>query len=99
MATNNQYQNLPPYSGLCIAGFITSFFSLLPISIVLSILGVKDCNLTGKRGKGLGIAALFINGIYVLVIVIILFTTVFAAGVGNYVGRSRRADRSERQHN
>lgn len=50
----------PKYSGMCIAGFITSFFLTL-IPLIFCIVGISECNKYHYRGAGLGIAGLTIT--------------------------------------
>ena len=50
----------PKYSGMCIAGFITSFFLTL-IPFIFCIVGISECNKYHYRGAGLGIAGLTIT--------------------------------------
>lgn len=54
-------------SGLCIAGFIVSFFSGI-IGMILSVMGIRKCNKEGLRGKGFGIAGITISAIKLIII-------------------------------
>ena len=63
------YQQPAPYSGLCVAGFITALFQLFPLNFILSIAGMVSCKKHGKRGKGLGIAGLIISILSALIFI------------------------------
>ena len=70
------YQQPAPYSGLCVAGFITALFQLFPLNFILSIAGMVSCKKHGKRGKGWGIAGLIIS-----ILSALIFIGVIGAGV------------------
>ena len=70
------YQQPAPYSGLCVAGFITALFQLFPLNFILSIAGMVSCKKHGKRGKGLGIAGLIIS-----ILSALIFIGISGAGV------------------
>jgi len=56
------------YSGLCVAGFVLSFFPFLNLlGLILSIIGVILASSNKMRGTGLGIAGIVISGIGTLV--------------------------------
>ena len=83
---NNNNYNQPPqivyvqqpqptkYSGMCIAGFITSFF-LTVIPFIFCIIGISECNTYHYRGAGLGIAGLTIT---ILKAVFLVFTVLIS---------------------
>jgi len=74
---NNAYQPTQPQktNGMCIAGFVLSFF--IPIvGVILSIIGKKQAAERGEGGDGLALAGIIIsilncvlNIIYIMVII------------------------------
>ena len=92
-----QVEEQPPYSGLCVAGFVTALLGLFPIDLILSIVGIVSCNKHGKRGKGLGIAGIIISILTGFVVIIMI--AVLVLGIGTYLDRANEAADSLKAHN
>lgn len=72
--TSPSYASTPPqvddYSTLAVIAFVASFLTAIP-GIILGHLALREIQRTGKRGRGLAIAALVIG--YVLLVFGVLF--------------------------
>jgi len=59
--------HLPPYSALAVISLVTSLLWICGVGsivgLVTGILGIKECDRTGKRGKGVAIAGTIIGAI------------------------------------
>ncbi len=76
-----------PPNGLATAGFILSFFTLLPffgffvfiLSVIFCSIGLRRANAEGRQGKGLAIAGLVINIATLLLTIIFVIAILGAA--------------------
>lgn len=68
---------LPPYSGLAIAGFVTSlvwgFGFLSPIGLGLSIAGYRQAS-RGRRGSGLAVAGIILGALGTVGLIVFIGT-------------------------
>jgi hypothetical protein len=81
-------------SGLAIAGFVLSFFFGL-LGLIFSILGLRECNRSGGRvgGRGLAIAGIVISSIS---LVIVLLAAISIPAFMKYIKMSKSSEaRSE----
>ena len=74
-----------PPNGIATAGFVLSFFTLIPffgiaifvLSVVFCGVGWRRANVEGRQGKGLAIAGIVINTI------LLIFTMMFIVAILN----------------
>ncbi|MBO4265969.1 MAG: hypothetical protein IK128_06930 [Clostridiales bacterium] len=76
---------IPPFSGFCVAGFVTAIFQLSPFNLLFSIIGVHECNKYGKRGKGLGILGIILS-LFDVIVLTLFFGIIFLGWFSDYVG-------------
>lgn len=75
-----QYAPVKPTNGMATAGFVLSFFTLIPffgfaifiMSAVFCGIGWRRANREGRSGKGLAIAGLVINFLTLLLSIVIV---------------------------
>ena len=68
------------WNGMAIAGFVCSFFACV-VGLVLSIIGLKQVNETGERGRGLAIAGIVIGAVNTVLSVLVVVFVVHVIGV------------------
>ncbi len=69
-----------------IIGFVLSFFSYVAIAgLVFSIIGLKQCNKTQEKGKGLAIAGIVISSVVIFINFIVSIVRV-SLGLGPFYG-------------
>lgn len=75
------------YNGVCIAGFVLSFFFGL-LGLIFSIVGLNSAKRSGQKGKELAIAGIVISAVSIVgyVIYIILLVVAAFATVPSYIG-------------
>ena len=75
------------YNGLSIAGFSLScaailfnFFFGLPgiVGLILSIIGLRQCNARGDKGRGLAIAGIVIGAVLTLLVILLIVIAIIA---------------------
>lgn len=83
-----QVAQVKPPNGMATAGFVLSFFTLIPffgfaifvLSVVFCGVGWRRANVEGRQGKGLAIAGLIINILTLLFAILIVVAIVGALG-------------------
>lgn len=81
-----QYAPVKPPNGMATAGFVLSFFTLIPffgfaifaMSVVFCAVGWRRANVEGRQGKGLAIAGIVIN-IFTLLFAILIVVAILGA--------------------
>jgi len=75
------YQPAPGTNTLALVGFILTVFPLVPFAgLALCIAGLSQCKRTGQQGRGLAVAGIVLNIVYVVLGIIgaSLFSVFFA---------------------
>lgn len=69
------------WNGMCIAGFICSFFFPL-VGLVLSIIALVQINKTGEKSRGMAIAGIVIGGISTALALIAIIMVICGLAIG-----------------
>ena len=77
------------WNGMCIAGFICSFFFPL-VGLVLSIIALVQINKTGEKSRGMAIAGIVIGGISTALALIAIIMVICGLAIG--LARSPKQD-------
>ena len=80
------YAPVRPSNGMATAGFVLSFFTLIPffgfaifvMSVVFCGIGWRRANTEGRSGKGLAIAGIVIN-VFTLLLAILIVAAILSA--------------------
>ena len=70
----------PKYNGLCVAGFVCSFFFPI-VGLILSIVGVSQCKKGVFLGKGLGVAGIVLSIIFSILSIIVAILGAALGGI------------------
>jgi len=71
----------PPWNLLVIFGFVLTWVPLVPFAgFVLCLIGGKQCRQTGARGRGLAVAGVVLNLLFIAAAMVALFAYVGGFG-------------------
>jgi hypothetical protein len=75
------YQTYTPKktNGLAIAGFVLALLGIQPVALILSILGLTECNKRQDNGRGLAVAGIILSALGVIFWVMLVASGVFFA--------------------